>query len=270
MSGHSFLGSKEHNRNKHNIRIEDLKTQPQVRDVLLLNVTKQLSQYKELDVTDSPYYKSLAKSLQPNDIRKQLSERLQNYKEPKYSEQKLIESHMRYHEERRNRNEQIHYGSIRDIITRNKDGMAYGWSYEEGDTFKLQFQSVIQPRLFINCKHSYMGFNSKKPIIQPVSSLIAYIEKSEDLGITYDDLSQVLKLYAQEIMPEISGHMMIGHNETNRNYEHILNFLNISKEQRTIQDLLKQVSRKPGQEIIQFFQPLMNLYTAYLNLKTIN
>ena len=78
----------------------------------------------------------------------------------------------------------------------------------------------------------------------------------EDLGIDFENLSRVFQFYVEEICPTLVGQVRVENTETSENYTKILNFINVKKEKRAIENKLRKVRREPGTEIINLFNPL--------------
>ena len=89
------------------------------------------------------------------------------------------------------------------------------------------------------------------------------------MGIDFQDLSKVFQLFTEKVYPELQGQIQIGKDETRNNFTNILNTLNVRKEKKKVEDILSKVCRDPSQEILPFFQPLANMYTAYFSLSNI-
>ena len=82
------------------------------------------------------------------------------------------------------------YGRIDRFITIQEDGRSLGYNYSTRKSITLKYEAVIKPELFEGCKVQYQGMDNQKPLIQPIQSLVQWLDRAEDLGITYERLSK--------------------------------------------------------------------------------
>ena len=93
---------------------------------------------------------------------------------------------------------------VDNMLTHLKDGRSSGYLYSKKRSIKLTYESIIEKTLFQDCCVSYSDMDNRK-CHQPIQSLVAYLDRAEDLGIDFDNLSRVFQYYVEEICPTLIG-----------------------------------------------------------------
>ena len=254
------------------IRLQDLETHKSLGETVLANLLKKsFNPGHTFSAEEQSQCDAFTKQINQTTIRDQLEDVLIKYIEPVHSVASLKELNMIYFEE--NRGRQARRGENMRIsndhqITISKDGSASGFLYSERRTVKLKYTTTVQEEVFLGVLLAYSDWDNKVNI-QAIQTLTNYLNKAQELGIPFKDLSSVLIFYVKKTIPDLLGQMSPEAYAVKRNYEIILNHLSVKDEKLKIEDKLKNVERKITENILKCYLPLHNMYRAYFSLSTI-
>ena len=97
----------------------------------------------------------------------------------------------------------------------------------------LKYKTTLEKSVFDGCPLSYSDFNGSS-IVQPVKSLVNFLDKAEGLGIPMEDLSQVFIYYTEQALPALKGQISNKKSQETQNYYKILNYLKLKSEKTKI------------------------------------
>ena len=115
--------------------------------------------------------------------------------------------------------------------------------YSERRTVKLKYATTVQEESFLGVFLTYSDWDNKTNV-QSIKTLVNYLNKAQDLGISFKDLSMVLTFSVKKTIPELLGQISPDSHAVRRNYEIILNYLSVKDEKKKIEEKLKNVERK--------------------------
>ena len=192
------------------IRLQDLETHKSLGETVLANLLKKSSNPGHtFSAEEQSQCDAFTKQINQTTIRDQLEDVLIKYIEPVHSVASLKELNMIYFEE--NRGRQARRGENMRIsndhqITISKDGSASGFLYSERRTVKLKYTTTVQEEVFLGVLLAYSDLDNKVNV-QAIQTLTNYLNKAQELGIPFKDLSSVLIFYVKKTIPDLLGQM---------------------------------------------------------------
>ena len=133
----------------------------------------------------------------------------------------------------------------------------------------LCYEAPIKKHLF---KKEVVEFgNNEFRRINRFTTLEKFLKKAEELGIHYNRLGEVFKIYAKLCMPQIQYLLAQTRGNTRKNWDTILERLTVQKELSAINNDLRKIVRYPGREhnnlILKFYDRLYCLYLTAAHIQ---
>ena len=237
MDSYSFASSDAYYRNKAEIRIRDLDSCPDpIRNIVNELVDVHLRNGGTLDTNT---LKAFRKEDQGNQIREELKILLKSYVPPLYSQAELNHDNRLFHEELHSvsEHERGERRRINDEIVKLPDGTTTGYSYRNATRVKLRFEGSIPKDSFKNLTQYYTDIEGTK-LILTIPTLLEYMKKSGDMGLSKDSLPEALKMFAEQCLPKIAGSLSLRGGDLGKTIAKIINAINPRKEKLILENIL--------------------------------
>ena len=262
MDSCSFSSSDAYYKNKGEIRVKDLESCPDpIRTIVNELVDIHLRNGGSLD---KKALQAFRKEDDTNQIRNQLLITLKSYTPPLFSRAELNQDNRQWEEDYRSRSEheRAEKRKINDEVVTLPDGTSTGYSYRNARRIKLRFEGTVPRDSFKNLTQYYTDMEGKRTTLT-IPTLLEYLKKASDMGLSKDSLPEALKMFAENCLPRIAGSLSLRGEDLPKTIAKIVNAINPRREKLLLEQKLKQIKRNPSDPILGFVEPLLELFEAY-------